>query len=205
MPISINVRDMDQDVNDIKAGGFVDVPEGKGLVKIIEFNERAGSYGQDNMKLVLMAWSATRGKGMEHMEGIFHDKPDSKVQRYDSRILRIAIATGVITPVQLKGAMNGVGEVNIEVSDFVGKIMFADIGKVEGFGKNVGKFFTNILQDGSALYHHLDPRCADWPTNPMIVKSLGEASGKWCPAAEETVTTPANEPPANGGSPFSSR
>jgi len=68
MPISINVRDMDQDVNDIKAGGFVDVPEGKGLVKIIEFNERAGSYGQDNMKLVLMAWSATRGKGMEHME-----------------------------------------------------------------------------------------------------------------------------------------
>lgn len=205
MGISINVRDMDQDMNDIKAGGFSDVPEGRGLVQISEYKERAGKQGQDLMKLVLMAWSVPRGQGMEHMEGLLHDKPDAKFERYEPRILRIAVATGVVTPQELQAARDGAGTVNIETHMFVGRLMFAEIGKVEGFGKNKGKFFTNVLGDGNLIFHIKDPRCAEWPTNPGVIANFGTHSGDWRPAQETATASPANQPPANGGSPFGSR
>lgn len=202
MALSLNLAKID-DFNDVKAGGFKKVPPGRGLVRCNSFGERSSRNGAHEVKFEIIAWSDPSAIGMEHTENIVPYDGYSEKDFETPRVLRLAIATGIITPKEAEDAKDEDKELNIDfVGCLNGRLMFVEI-EASPDKKDPNKVYSNVGNFGTAYFHIYDPRVAGWPTNQGVLNAQAALVGKWEPT---TTSAPGAAAPSPGAdNPFASK
>jgi len=202
MALSLNLREI-ENFNDVKSGGFQKTPVGKGLVRCNSFSEFSGHKGAHELKFEIIAWSDPSAIGMEHHENIFPPDPGSDKDYCTPKLLRLAIATGIITPKQAEDVKSGTGEVEIDlVGALPGRLMFTEIA-ANADKKDATKFYHNVGDFGNAYFHIHDPRVAGWATNQGVLNAQAALVGKWEPTTTSAPGAAASAPGADN--PFASK
>jgi hypothetical protein len=200
MALSLDLKNIDN-FNDVKSGGFQKTPVGRGLVRCNSFGEFSGNKGAHELKFEIIAWSDPSAIGMEHQENIFPPDPGSDKDYCTPKLLRLAIATGVITPKQAEDVKSGIGEVEIDlVGALPGRLMFTEIA-ANADKKDATKFYHNVADFGNAYFHIHDPRVAGWPTNQGVLNAQAALVGKWEPTTTSAPGAAASAPGAAASAP----
>lgn len=196
MALKLNLNRIKGDMDSLKNTGFQDVPAGRGMVTVKEFSEftftKAKNPGHE-LKLEIVAWTNPEGVAQEHKEIIFVDDGSRDEDMCSAKLMKIAIACGLITPAQAEAARNGEGELELDLpSALPGRPMFVEI--VKRKDKDGQKEYTNVGEGGFAYYHLKDPRCAAWPKHSMLFNQSLALVGEWEPLKKDAKDAAAAKP-----------
>ncbi len=204
MALNLNLRKVTGDMDSLKNNAFKETPPGRGMVLVKKFGEYSHQKtGAHELTLEIVAWTNPEGIGQEHTELIFPEKDaSSEEDRCVARLVKIAIATGIITPKEAEDARNGAGELDLDLtSALVDRPMFVEIVKRKG---KDDKEYTNIGEGGFAYYHVKDPRVADWPKHAALINQNLAVVGEWQPLRKDAPSAkPMEKKPA--ANPFAAK
>lgn len=191
MGLNLNLSRVKGDMDSLKNTAFKETPPGRGMVLVKSFKEYGhAKTGAHELTLEIVAWTNPEGVGVEHNELLFPDKGDTEEDRCAARLIKIAIATGMITPKEAEDARNGSGELDLDfATGLPGRPMFVEIVKRKG---KDDKEYCNVGEGGFAFYHCKDSRCSDWPKHTALINQNGHLIGEWEPLKKDA--TPATKP-----------
>lgn len=192
MGLNLNLSKVKGNMDELKNNMFKETPPGRGMVLVKEFREYGhANTGAHELVLELVAWTTPEGVGVEHTELIFPDKGDREEDQCAARLLKIAIATGMITPRQAEDARTGAGELDLDfVTALPGRPLMVEVIKRKG---KDNKEYCNIGEGGFAFYHCRDAKTKDWPKHQAIINQSGATIGEWEPLKKDA---PADNKPA---------
>lgn len=193
MGLKLNLSRVKGDMDALKNTSFRETPPGRGMMQVKEFREYGHQKtGSHELVMELVAWTNPEGIGIEHTELIFPDRGDRDDDQCAARLLRVAIATGMITPKEAEDARNGSGELDLDFTTALpGRVMMVEI--IARPNKD-GKVFANIGEGGFAFYHCKDERCKDWPRHVALINQNGHLIGEWQPLKKDTPAPKAAAP-----------
>lgn len=209
MALKLNLNRIKGDMDSLKNTGFHDIPAGRGMVRVTEFSEYTFTKGKNpghELKLELVAWTNPEGVGQEHKEILFVDDGSREDDLCAAKLMKIAIATGLITPAQAEAARQGNGEIELDlVASLPDRTMFVEI--IKRKDKDGQKEYTNVGEGGFAYYHLKDPRCADWPKHTMMFNQSLALVGEWEPLKKDAKdAAAASKPkPSSSANPFAGK
>lgn len=204
MGLNLNLSKVKGDMDSLKNSAFKETPPGRGMVLVKAFKEYGhAKTGSHELVLEIVAWTNPEGVGVEHTELVFPDKGDREEDQCAARCLKIAIATGMVTPREAEDARNGSGELDLDLATALpGRPMFVEVVKRKG---KDDKEYCNIGEGGFAFYHVKDPRCVDWPKHAALINQNMHLVGEWEPLKKDAAPTskPAEKKP--GANPFAGK
>lgn len=218
MALTLNLSNI-KDVNKVRAPGFNESPPGRGMVIFRGLREHvAGKQGGLRHEAVfeISEWTdqSPGVKGHEHVEMIFLDKQTGMpTDATFAKLTRLAIALGLITPVQAEQIKSGTGAVEMDFDHAKGRPLYMEI--VRRPDKNdPSKTYVGVADFGCAYFHIGDPECADpqqWPRNQGVLNRSGAQCGVWQPVAAPSPSQPvaatagSSNPPPAAFNPFAGR
>lgn len=204
MGLNLNLSKVAGPMDSLKNNAFKETPPGRGMVLVKSFGEYShAKTGAHELTLEIVAWTNPEGVGVEHTELIFPEKDAAAEEdRCVARLMKIAIATGLITPKEAEDARTGVGELDMDfTTGLPGRPMFVEIIKRKG---KDDKEYTNIGEGGFSYYHVRDPRVADWPKHAALINQNLALVGEWEPLRKNDA--PAQQPAAKkAANPFAGK
>lgn len=206
MGLNLNLSKVKGDMDSLRNTAFKDTPPGRGMVLVKEFKEYGFTKGKNpghELILEIVAWTNPEGVGVEHKEIIFTDDGSRDEDQCAARLIKIAIATGMITPREAEDARTGAGELDLDFTvGLPGRPLMVEIIKRKG---KDDKEYTNISEGGFAFYHCKDERCKDWPRHTALINQNGHLIGEWQPLKkDQSPPTPA-VPKSPAANPFAGK
>lgn len=194
MGLTLNLTGVKGDMNDVKSGGFKKIPPGRGLVRINKFGEFSHQKtGAHELELEIINWTDESAIGDTHTELIFAPKAGQE-DYTTAKLLRLALAAGILTPKQAEDVRDGAGECEIDlVGTLPTRAMYVEIS--ERADKNdPNKKYVGIGDFGNAYFHVGDPRVQGWPTNQGVINQCAGLVGQWQPTSTGAPETKPENP-----------
>lgn len=204
MALKLNLNRIGGDMDSLR-GPSSDVPAGRGMVVVKDFTEHVsrGSAVGHELCLEIVAWTDPAGVAQIHKEFIFVDDGKRDEDQCAARLMRAAIACGMLTPAQAEAAKKGQGEIDLDLTAAIGRPLFVEIVKRKD-KKDVER--TGVAEFGYAYFHVKDPRCADWPKHSMLLNQSLALVGEWEPLKKDAKDAAAmKSKPAASANPFAGK
>lgn len=187
MGLNLNLSRVSGNMDSLKNTAFKDIPPGRGMVIAKEFKEFGFTKGKNpghELTLEIVAWTDPEGVGKEHKEIIFTDDGSREEDQCAARLMKIAIASGMLTPREAEDARNGSGEIDLDfTTGLQGRPIMIEIVKRKGKDE---KEYTNVGEGGFAFYHCKDPRVSEWPRHVPLINQNGHLIGEWEPLKKDS-------------------